>query len=492
MKRETIIVMDFGTSGIKAAVIDVNDGNLIDLQAGQYPWKYPGEGMYEIDPQEMWDASQGSLQRLLTANAGSCRFLGITFSYFGNCLLLVDRDFNPTTNIILLADKRAKETYGELMKSNPQELYMQYARQPIRDSGSAIKVLWTKRNRPETFNKTSHMFDNQQFVLSKLHLEPVNDDSMASGKDVEDMKARKWSPELLDLFEIPQSWCSQRIVDSTTVIGTIDHYGEVKFPEALPVIVGAHDTECGVMGMGALPENPGIVSDVMGTYDQIGFFTDFTNRTDFPTTGGLTVRGPFGILKSRGRGYPSLGSSMEWFVKQFVPDQDRGVFGRLLNGCRFDGRNKVIMVPLFAKEKVSINGITLSTTMNEVFCAMIEGITFECADAIRELDAMMMEDRGQHIQMLRTSGGGSRTDCWLQLRSSIFGIPVLKAAHAQAPSTGAAVMACCALGIYPSFKQASDQMVQLGPIFEPIPEQRESYLERAFEYNKFRKLVLET
>jgi sugar (pentulose or hexulose) kinase len=258
----------------------------------------------------------------------------------------------------------------------------------------------------------------------------------------------------------------------------------VALPYPVPVLPGAHDTDCGIMGLGALPEQPGVLCNVMGTFDLHAFYANGSGASD------VTLRGRLGEYKPILSGYPSLGSSLEWFAKEFSLKNDGGTFSRMLDACRFDAGCPVMMAPLFMEERVAVKGLSLTRGMGDIFCALVEGVTFECADAVRLMDEAMGREQGRGIEAIRASGGASRTDSWLRLRASVFGKPIVKAAHAQAASVGAAIIAGCAVGCYGGYKEAADHMVPPGEVFLPDAGQRQRYLAKEEEYRRFRAAAL--
>ncbi len=491
MKREVIIVFDVGTSSVKTSAIDIHNGRIIGLETAQYPAVFPRPEYMEIKPEMLWGALQSSLQTLLSKH-DSLFVHCISFSWFSDNLVLCDENYEPTTNIILYFDLRAKDTYEYFLKKNPEQICKKLAIRPVSPNNEPMKVLWHKQNQPKTFARSKYMFDNQQFVFSRLHVEPVNDDSMSLFKQVEDVPNRRWSEELLDLYEIPREMCKERIVGCTTVIGTVSSVGDVKLPNPnVPVIAGAHDELCGAMGVGVLPENGPYIADMMGTSDTIIFLTDYSNRTDFPATGTLPIRTEHGTYNSSGRGFPLLGGSLEWYVKQYHANESRtGLFERLFREAKFDGSNNVLMVPWFGKQKVGIRGITAGTTPAHIFCALVEGLTYECSYSMQHNDELMVAARGEHISLVRAAGGGSQSDEWLQLRASIFGIPVQRTETPNSCSVGAAILAATSMGIYPSFNEASKSMVRLGKTFEPDPVQRSIYMEKEPKFKEFHNYIM--
>jgi len=56
--REGILAIDFGTSNVRAALINVENGSILGNESAKYEWMHPEEGQTEINPHEIWRASQ--------------------------------------------------------------------------------------------------------------------------------------------------------------------------------------------------------------------------------------------------------------------------------------------------------------------------------------------------------------------------------------------------------------------------------------------------
>jgi len=490
MSKNVIIAFDVGTSNVKAAAVDVSNGEPVALESSGYPLLKPQEGYLEIDPEALWGCLETSFRKVFEQTKDTCKYIGIGFSWFADCVMLADENGKPLTNILQYADSRAAgDTLQYFMKKDPVALCKEKDLPPISmfiaPRSEPLKVLWFKQNQPEVFAKARYMFDNQQFILSRLGLEPVNDDSLSAVKRLEILKERRWSDDLLDLYEIPREFCAERIVSCTENLGTVDHIGSVPLPYPVPVIIGTHDEICGMVGVGALPDNPGVIANIMGTSDTITYLADYTGKDEFPQTGILPVRTPYGTYNVGGHGATMTGASLDWFVKQFLPGQPLSAIDTLLDSAKFDASNPVMMVPNFGRNQVGMRDLSLSTTPQAIFTALVEGITFELYYNMLSNDEQMFKETGEHIRLVASSGGASRNDAMLQLRASVFGLPIERSATTQACSVGAAAIAAVGLGVYNSFKEAADHMAKTGKRFEPDERQREAYLRKEEKYRGF-------
>lgn len=109
------------------------------------------------------------------------------------------------------------------------------------------KIMWLRDNEPEVFKKAAGFYSNQQYVMRKLGLGDVQDRTMAARKLMIDVKANCWSAPILELAGVTEQQLGTQIVESATVVGTIDHYGSVRLPRTLPVTIGCHDVSASLL-----------------------------------------------------------------------------------------------------------------------------------------------------------------------------------------------------------------------------------------------------
>ena len=71
---------------------------------------------------------------------------------------------------------------------------------------TAPKILWVRENEPEVYAQAAHVLLPKDYLRLKLTGDYVMDVSDASGTSLLDVANRRWSSEVLDTLEIPESW----------------------------------------------------------------------------------------------------------------------------------------------------------------------------------------------------------------------------------------------------------------------------------------------
>jgi sugar (pentulose or hexulose) kinase len=73
------------------------------------------------------------------------------------------------------------------------------------------------------------------------------------------------------------------------------------------------------------------------------------------------------------------------------------------------------------------------------------------------------------------SGGGSQSDCAMQLTADIFGLPTARPHVYETSGLGAAIDAAVGLGLHRDFDAAVSAMTRVGRVFEPVAEHQQVY-----------------
>jgi xylulokinase len=98
-----------------------------------------------------------------------------------------------------------------------------------------------------------------------------------------------------------------------------------------------------------------------------------------------------------------------------------------------------------------------------IFRAIIEGIAFEQRLAFEEMEPQLE----QPIEVLLTTGGGSRSALWRQIVADVTGKTVVACREAETTSLGAGMHAATAVGWYGSLLQAAEAMSGVGARHTP-------------------------
>ncbi len=162
---------DVGSSFIKAAIVDVEHGNVVS--SASYPDKEmainsPVAGWAEQDPESWWNAVVEAT-RLAASRASiplqEIRTIGVSYQMHG--LVLVDRDGRVLRPSIIWCDSRATEIGRKAFSEIGESVCL---REMLNSPGNftASKLRWVKKHEPEIYAKVYKILLPGEFVALRL------------------------------------------------------------------------------------------------------------------------------------------------------------------------------------------------------------------------------------------------------------------------------------------------------------------------------------
>ena len=210
-------------------------------------------------------------------------------------------------------------------------------------------------------------------------------------------------------------------------------------PPGTPVAVGTYDSFADVAGVGV--RRPGDACVILGSTLIIGRVVD-----DPVAIEGLAVARYPGEGLLVGGWTASAGSSISWFEREFGAADVSGLE---------PGAGGLVALPYLAGERTPVwdphargllLGVTLSTTREEAYRAIVDAVALSALDHGKRLAAA-----GLAPDLWLAGGGGTRHEAWLHAACDALGAPLAVAAHAG-EAVGPAVLALRAIGADPKLE----------------------------------------
>ena len=464
------IGLDIGTSSVKAVLFSYK-GEVLEKASKVYTIQ--GEdGVLELDPREVRDAVFYVLNKI-----GKCEktIKAIGISSLGEAAVLLDENNQMIGNAILPGDKRGTE----------EAKLLQYDRELVRISGLPInstyttcKLLWIKKNEPETFSKIHHVMLFGDFIGWCLTGERKIGRSLASRSLAYDIhEERFFSP----VDGILPEWFSTP-VEAEGCLGTLlpDVADLVGIDKSVRVYVGGHDQPCAAVGAGIL--NEGDASDSIGTSECItvclgekklnAATIEATNFACEP----FLKRNYFNTMVYT----HTAGRFVEWYLKDVI--QQEGAFERLNAQCK-DRPSSVLVLPhlsgsgtphMDSMSTGAFVGLNLYTNQVDIYQGILESISYEM-----RYNLQLLKESGMKYKRIVAVGGGAKSKTWLQCKADIYQTPIYTMKCEDASALGAAIAAAIGEGDFASMEDAVKNMTAYESIVEPrnalIPLYDEKY-----------------
>jgi len=477
-----LLIVDIGTSGTKAVLFSEN-GNIIALSYQDYPLIYPKPGWVEIDAETIWEAFRKTVCEV--ANKHQKEIKALCISCMGNSIVPVRKDGKAIRNSIMAFDTRNIEEVDMIRHAIGEKAYFQ-----IRggQSGPWIgesKILWLKRNEPETFSQTWKFMTFADFIQTRLGFPAVIDYSTAATSLPYDIKKLEYSEPLMREFGLNRQMFSEP-VPSGIVLGEIglEVRTELCLPKGVKVVSGGHDAPCGLLGAGVTKATPEVLADISGTFESVGCIRAKPDLTQQAFNAGVAsrcniTRGTYVLMASS----PTSGSIIRWFRDEFAheermtaEEEKANAYNIMFAPLKFDG-GTVMVIPYFSGKagdpyaKGAFMGLTLSTSRQQMLQGIVEGVTYEMKALAGQLEAISEVP----IEVIRSFGGPTKSSKWLQLKADISGKKVEALHVEEASALGAAILAGVATGVYDSYEQAIKATVKIKVTYQPRPEIRQIY-----------------
>ncbi|MBP8918764.1 MAG: glycerol kinase GlpK [Micropruina sp.] len=481
-----ILVIDAGTTGIRALVYDENTTILAQAYT-EFPQYHPGPDRVEQDGNEIWEATRAMLSKALDSaglQASDLTAIGITNQRATTVLWDTETGL-PVTRAIVWQDTRTADRAAELSAEWGTKVYGRtgWALAPVYSSLSIEWMLDNVDGLRELAGAGRLAFGTvDSWLIYQLTggAEHVISASNASVTGSYDLTTDQWYTEWLDALGIPVSIYPEVRDDS----GVLGHTAVEAIGARVPIASSIADQHSALFAQGCI--RPGMVKCTHGT----GTFLDMTigSTPVIDTASGLTSQIAWrigGETVYALEGY--AGSAVQWLrdgaaiiadsaeseaVAGSVPDNGGVYFVPALTG---------LSAPYWdAYARGTIVGINPGTTRGHLVRATLEGIVFSVRDFIDVMSAVS----GHPISQIAVDGGASRNNLLLQFQADQLDATVTRPKNTEATSLGAALLAGLATGVWASPEEAVST-VEIEATFTP----RLSAEQREAEYATWRRAV---
>jgi xylulokinase len=458
-----LVGLDVGTSSVKGLAID-EEGAVVAVAERGYPLSTPRPGWSEQNPDDWWRAAAEVLEEL---DASAAAGIGLSGQMHG--LVALDEADRPLRPAILWNDGRTQAQCDEIEERIGFERLVELTGNRALAGFTAPKLVWMAENEPELYARIAHVLLPKDYVRLKLTGEHAIDVADASGTLLFDVAARTWSGEVLRALEIDRAWLPA-VFESPAVSG-VTHGG-------VPVAAGAGDQAAGALGVGVVTEG-GPASVVLGTSGVVFAALDRYEHDPRARVHAFCHSVPdawhaMGVMLS-------AAGSLQW-LRETVG----GTYDELLGGAAQwePGVEGLLFAPYLAGERTphadpsargAFAGLSLRHDRGALARAVLEGVAFGLRDALDLVADMSHPPRRPAAG--RISGGGGRSELWLQIVASVLEMPLEATVVDEGAAYGAALLGGVAAGVWDDARAAVERCVKVTRVVEPREDWVEPYAE---------------
>jgi xylulokinase len=486
----SLLGIDVGTTGCKATAFSA-DGRPLASAYREYPTLHPAPDQSELDSGVVWAEVKAVIAGAAAgAAAAGDPVTALSVSSMGEAVLPVTRDRRIVGRSILSSDTRGGELLDPLRRAYTPEAFYRINPNILGPNYTLPKLLWHRQNEPELFDRADLFLLWGDAVGFMLGGEAAACHSLANRTLLFDLRRGDWSDDLLRLSGIPRGKLG-RCVAAGTVTGAVAAATarELGLPAGVKIVAGGHDQCCNSLGAGICKAGQAVCG--LGSYECL---TPTYDR--IPEPGPMLAHG----LNTEHHVLPGLyvsflynqaGTLVKWFRDTFAAGEKAAAGGsiyRTLDGEMPAAPTRLLALPYFemtgppdftADASGVIAGLKTGTTRGEIFKCLLESVTYYFVDSLAAL-----RELGVDASSFTATGGGAKSDKWLQIKADIFGVPFIRPAITEAGVLGAAILAGLGTGVYATAQEGVAKFVRRDRVFEPDAGRHAIYTERVALYRQ--------
>ncbi len=466
--------LDAGTTGCKIALYN-EDGTLLHTYYQEYASTHK-DGEHEIH----FDDIKAGVWELLHLAGQEYPIDALGVTSFGETFALLDENDRVLASSMLYTDPRGQEACDELCRQfGAETLALRTGAKP-HPMYSIGKILWMKAHHPELFGRCRRILLGEDFLIYMLTGKAQIDLSLAARTGAFDIEKREWITEIFAENGIDPALMSTPVPIGTVAGGLREEVRrELGLTQDITVVNGCHDQVAAMIGSGVF--DPSRVMDGTGTVECIPVVLDKKPNTAVFYEQGYSVV-PY--LDGRYACYAlsfTGGATLKWFRDNFA-EAEYATAGddvyALLDSKVSEAPSGLLVLPYFAgaatpymdsEAKAVILGMTLETNKYVIYRALMEGTSYEMRVNLQLLQALTGT-----IGEVRATGGGARSDVWLQIKADVLDVPITALDCREVGAAGTAALAGIAVGAYSNLT-ITQKMAPTRCTFHPQEKHRRRY-----------------
>ncbi len=471
-----LLGLDISTTASKALLVS-EEGDVVATASTAHRIARPRPLWSEQDPEDWWEATQQSVSRAVSEaglSPGSIKGIGLTGQMHG--LVMLDDAGDVIRPAILWDDQRAAEECDVIRDRLGLEALVAETGNDAFPGFTLPKLLWVREHEPERYARLAQVLLPKDYIRYRLSGRFATDKAGAGGTLMLGLSSREWSTDILGAFDVSDALLPPTF-EGTEVAATVSSQAAAATGLAVgtPIVGGGGDQSAQAVGVGAVDE--GVVAVTLGTSGVV--FA--ANRTPACDRLGRAHAFPhalpsmwhmMGVMLS-------AAGSLAWYHDTFASDT---AYEDLVAEARIvaPGADGLRFLPYLSGERTphadpnlrgAFVGLTRAHGRAHATRAVLEGVAFGLRD---NLD--LLADVGVPVpEEVRISGGGARSDVWLQIIADVLGRPLVTVEASEGAAMGAAMLAGVGIGVWDRIEDAVDRCVRLGDRTHPSREGTQAY-----------------
>lgn len=476
-----LLGVDVGTQSIRVLAFTAR-GDHLATASRPTPSRPRGESGADYDPDELFATVETCLREIVNALPQGAPVAGLAVASVGETMVLVGADGRAAAPALAWFDRRTEQAAQAIEKRIGGARLFELTGHRLDPTLSLCKLWWMRETRPDAFARATRVLNVADWIAYRLTGVAAADFTLASRTLALDIKARRWSAEILDALGFDHRLFAP-IKPNGAPLGSVraDLSAALGFAKPPVVGVGGHDHLCGLFAAGAA--RPGALLDSMGTAEAI------LRATERPLIDARVdeqgfIQGAIGAARDLfylGGAIYSSGGAVEWL---------RGLYGGVSRDALIaeakaapPGSGGIVFLPHLAyaaapepdlEARGAFIGLSGRSSRASLYRAVLEGLSLQVRRMSEAIAALPGIGPPREIRII---GGSSRNPLFQSIKASVLGAPIMVMDEAESTALGAALLGGVAAGLWPDLDAAAAGLEGRFHIVEPEPAWIDFYAE---------------
>ena len=475
----SLMGLDIGINGCRALVVSqrgpilANVGRAYDPASTRSPC--------ELDVRPIWAAISSAIKEAAARTAND-PITALAISSVGEAITPLSREGTVLAGCLLGHDPRGSDNLARVVERLGRQRFHDITGRVPGPSHTLSKLCWLRENEPGLYRDTWRFSLVGGLAAHLLGGSTQCDYSLAGGTLCFDMRQKAWSRDVLSVCGVSPGKLPELATAGTRIGMMAPRIAqELDLPSHVGIVLGGHDLACNALGAGVVRN--GLAALALGPSVHLTPAFHAVPLVSMLLREGLSLEYhvvPDLLLTDY---YTRAGGAwVRWFANRLTPLEQReatrrgiSLYRTLLEEMPAEPTSLLAVPPRYEPtlQPGAIQGLTLETERGELIKGLLEGIMLHLGVGQERLEQI-----GVSIESYRATGGGARSDAWLQLCADVLDRPVERTRTEHTAALGAALLAGVGSGAFGTLRDAAERLSWPEQTFEPDPRRARVYRER--------------
>ena len=458
--KESLIVVDIGTSSVKTSIFDL-EGNILPNFSISIPYTIisKNDGTSQQDPEMLRSIVEESIDIVLEKSEGYIEnIVGVGLDSMASTLVGINKYGKPITPIYTYADTRSNNQVDKIKQDLNETILHQETGAVQHTSYIPSKIMWMKDN-INNFKDIDKFIDFSTYIYSNW-FENKNfkaSYSISSWSGLLDRNKLEWHSELIDYLDISEDNLPKLRPYDDYESGLNNNYSKrwKKLSET-PFFLSVGDGMAATIGSGCTGRKK--ISITVGSTAAIRILLD-TKVEKVPK--GLWCYRLHNDYTLLGGSFSEGGNLINWAYNNLKLPKIENLNSELLK--LHPGSHGISVLPFLLGERALgwsnnskgiISGLKYSNTSIEILQSFLESISYRLYLVYEMLKDFLDKD----VQVIASGGAIKNLPWWIQTTSDVLDKEIYISKDNQDTGKGVAIMMLRALGYVVNFEDIDSEI----------------------------------